>query len=45
MRILRGVAINTFGDSYLDRYQKVAELESLNKVQRMERDIPKYLRA
>lgn len=42
MRILRGVAINAFGDSYLDRMQRVAELESTLKVQRFERDIPKF---
>ncbi len=45
LRILRGVALNAFGTSYLDRYQQVAELESSMKVKRLERDIPKYLRA
>lgn len=45
LRILRGVAISTFGDSYLDRFTQVAEQESSLKVKRMERDIPKYLRA
>ena len=44
MRILRGVATTNFGNSYLDRFQRVAELESSLKVKRMERDIPKYLR-
>ena len=42
LRILRGVAINAFGDSYLDRMQRVAELESTLKVNRLARDIPKY---
>jgi hypothetical protein len=42
MRVLRGVALNIHGDSYLDRMQKIAELESAMKVQRFERDIPKY---
>lgn len=45
LRILRGVAINAFGDSYLDRMQRVAELESTLKVNRLARDIPKYQRA
>jgi len=45
MRIIRGVAFNAFGDSYLDRMQRVAELESALKLRRMERDIPKYQRA
>lgn len=45
MRILRGTALNQFGTSYLDRYQRVAELESALKVKRLERDIPKYLRS
>lgn len=44
MRILRGVAIEKYGNSYLDRYQRVAELESNLKVQRMERDVPKFER-
>ena len=46
LRILRGLAINTYGgQSYLDRFQQVAELESSLKVKRLERDIPKFLRA
>ena len=45
MRILRGVALQSYGQSYLDRYQKVAEIESSLKVKRFERDIPKYERA
>jgi hypothetical protein len=45
MRILRGVALNIHGDSYLDRMQRIAELESSLKVNRFERDIPKYQRA
>lgn len=44
MRILRGVAIETYGNSYLDRYQRVAELESNLKVKRLERDLPKFSR-
>ncbi len=42
MRILRGVALNTYGESYLDRMQRIAELETTLKVSRLERDIPKY---
>ena len=46
LRILRGLAINSYGSqSYSDRFQKIAELESSLKVKRLERDIPKYLRA
>lgn len=45
MRILRGTALNSFGESYLDRFQKVAEMESSLKVKRLERDIPKFLRS
>jgi hypothetical protein len=46
LRILRGVAQHTYGSqSYLDRFQQVAELESSLKVKRLERDMPKYLRS
>lgn len=46
LRVLRGLALNQYGSSsYLDRFQKVAELESSLKVKQFERDIPKYLRA
>ena len=45
MRIIRGLAINNFGTSYLDRFQQVAEEEASLKVKRLERDLPKYLRA
>ena len=46
LRILRGLAINTYGSqSYSDRFQQIAELESSLKVKRMERDMPKYLRS
>lgn len=46
LRILRGLALNQYGSSsYLDRVQRVAELESSLKVKRIERDMPKYLRA
>lgn len=44
-RLLRGVALDQNAYSYLDRFQMVAELESQNKLRRMERDLPKYLRA
>ena len=44
-RILRGVAIENGAYSYLDRVQQVAELESRLKMQRLERDMPKFLRA
>lgn len=44
MRILRGVALNIYGDSYLDRMQRIAELESTLKVNRFVRDIPKFER-
>jgi hypothetical protein len=45
VRILRGAALSLYGDSYLDRAQKVAELESELKLQRFARDIPKYERS
>jgi hypothetical protein len=45
MRILRGAALSSHGDSYLDRAQRVAELESELKLQRFIRDVPKYERA
>jgi hypothetical protein len=46
LRILRGLAINTYGSqSYSDRFQQIAELESSLKVRRLERDMPKYLRS
>ena len=44
MRLLRGAALSEHGNSYLDRAQKVAELESSLKMQRFVRDIPKYER-
>jgi len=44
MRILRGGALAHHGDSYLDRAQRVAELESQLKLQRFIRDIPKFER-
>lgn len=44
-RILRGVAIDNGAYSYLDRVQQIAELESRLKMQRLERDMPKFLRA
>lgn len=44
MRLLRGAALSEHGHSYLDRAQKVAELESSLKMQRYVRDIPKFER-
>ena len=44
-RILRGVALDSNAYSYVDRYQMVAETEAQLKVKRLERDMPKYLRA
>jgi hypothetical protein len=44
MRILRGVALTNYGNSYMDRFQRVAELESTLKMKRLARDIPKYIR-
>jgi hypothetical protein len=46
LRILRGLALNSYGSqSYSDRFQQIAEIESSLKVKRLERDIPKFLRA
>ena len=45
MRILRGAALISHGDSYLDRAQRVAELESELKMKRFARDVPKYERS
>lgn len=44
-RILRGAALAAHGDSYLDRAQRVAELESEMKLMRFVRDMPKHERA
>lgn len=44
-RILRGVALDQNVYTYLERFQMVAEMESLVKMQRLERDMPKFLRA
>ena len=43
--MLRGVALDTGAVSYLERVQEVAEMESRLKMQKLERDMPKYLRA
>ena len=43
-RILRGAALAAHGDSYLDRAQTVAELESEMKLTRFMRDMPKHHR-
>jgi hypothetical protein len=45
MRVLRGGALAQHGDSYLDRAQKISELESQLKLQRFARDIPKFERS
>jgi hypothetical protein len=44
-RILRGVALDSHAYSYLDRFQEIAELESQLKIRKLERDMPKFLRA
>ena len=43
-RIIRGSALSMHGNSYLDRAQQVAEMESVAKLNRFVRDIPKYER-
>ena len=43
-RIIRGAALHMHGNSYLDRAQQVAEWESMAKLNRFVRDIPKYQR-
>jgi len=43
-RILRGAAMAVHGDSYLDRAQRVAQLESEMKLMRFMRDMPKHER-
>ena len=43
-RILRGAALHSHGESYLDRSQRVAELESEMKLMRYMRDMPKHER-
>ena len=42
---MRGAALAAHGDSYLDRAQSVAELESEMKLQRFMRDISKHERS
>jgi len=44
MRVLRGNAEKSGSFSYLDYYQKMAELEGQLKVKRLERDAPKFAR-
>ena len=44
-RILRGTAMAAHGESYLDRSQRVAELESEMKMMRFIRDMPKHERS
>ena len=44
-RILRGVALQSNVYTYLERVQQVAEAESAMKVKKLERDLPKFLRA
>ena len=43
--MLRGVALDSNAYSYVDRFQQVAELESQLKMRKLERDMPKFLRA
>ena len=43
-RVLRGAAMARHGESYLDRAQRVAELESEMKMMRFIRDMPKHER-
>jgi hypothetical protein len=43
--VLRGVALDSNAYSYVDRFQQVAELESQLKMRKLERDMPKFLRA
>jgi len=44
-RVLRGVALDSQAYSYLDRFQEIAEMESQLKMRKLERDMPKFLRA
>jgi hypothetical protein len=44
-RILRGVALQSNVYTYLERVQQMAEAESAMKVEKLERDMPKFLRA
>ena len=44
-RILRGAAMASHGESYLDRSQRIAELESEMKMMRFIRDMPKHERS
>lgn len=44
-RILRGVALQSNVYTYLERVQQIAEAESSMKVKKLERDLPKFLRA
>ena len=44
-RVLRGVALDSNAASYMDRFQAIAEAESQMKMRKLERDMPKFLRA
>lgn len=44
-RLLRGVALDTNAFSYVERFQALAEAESALKVSKLERDMPKFIRA
>jgi hypothetical protein len=44
-RILRGVALDSQAYSYIDRFQQIAEAESTLKMRKLERDLPKFMRA
>ena len=39
------MALDSDAYSYVDRFQQVAELEAQLKVERLERDMPKYIRS
>ena len=42
---MRGVALQSRTYTYLERVQQIAEAESALKVEKLERDMPKFLRA
>mmetsp|Transcript_14211 Transcript_14211/g.24168 ORF Transcript_14211/g.24168 Transcript_14211/m.24168 type:complete len:102 (-) Transcript_14211:260-565(-) len=44
-RILRGSALDINAYPYVERYQRVAEMEAQLKVNRLERDLPKFVSA
>lgn len=44
-RILRGVALQSNVYTYIERVRQIAENESAMKVNKLERDLPKFIRA